>query len=367
MPRLIDKLDAAVGLVPEFLDLGIDYLVRKPSPACLVGEDGTYNAGWYEAFDGALNVGDSMALDMAFQRWIHLSFDAGRYFVVCNIADFTRAGNVALLVANKESGQFQRESDSPILVKSRFSIDDDVRTFEDHKSHSFIRLSEDGARVEFSVHVGDLHFSGAARQALGPPFVQVSRFHRGRGCLQWFGCLALEHGVLSIGDRVIQLPENSLGCYDRTVGHQRGLQAWNWIAGSGVAVDEESGQRTEIGFQVACDRPAARPRVETHKSVVWVDGELHKVPSVEFEYQVLDPGKHSTTDWVVSSPQEGEGNSMLLVFKPRFHRAENRYLWLIHADFHQYYGEVTGRVQVGGRTWRLEPMFAVAEESLLEM
>jgi hypothetical protein len=367
MPRLIDKLDAAVGLVPEFLDHGIDYLSKKPSPEFLVGEDGRYNAGWYECFEGALNVEDSIALDMAFQRWFHLSFDAGRYFVVCNIADFTRVGNVALLVVDKETKEFQRASDSPILSKTRISIDDQVTSFEDHKSGSFIRLSDQGSRVEFSVHVGALHFSGAACQALGPPFVQVNRFQRGRGCLQWFGCLALEHGVLSLPGRVVQLQAGSPGCYDRTVGHQRGIQAWNWIAASGVAVEQGGKLRTEIGIQVACDRAEARPRVDTQKNVVWVEGALHKVPSVAFDYRVVDEEHHTTSHWEVLGESEHSENAMWLTFQPEYHRRENRFLWLVKTDFHQYYGVLTGKVRVGGRVWCLEPMFAVAEESLLEM
>jgi hypothetical protein len=42
------------------------------------------------------------------------TYNAGRYFVVYNIADLTRAGNVALLVANKESGRH-----GPLLTAQR--------------------------------------------------------------------------------------------------------------------------------------------------------------------------------------------------------------------------------------------------------
>jgi len=366
MPRLIDKLDAAVGLVPEFLDHGIDYLVQRPGPSALVGEDGTYNAGWYQGFDGALNVSDSMALDMAFQRWFHLSFDAGRYFVVCNIADFTRAGNVALLVVDKQTGLFERASDSPLRTKNRITIDEHVRVFEDRKSHSFIRMASESGVVEFSIHVGDLHFSGAARQVIGPPFVQVSRFQRGRGCLQWFGCLSIEHGVLSLPDRVVSLPRGSMGCYDRTVGHQRGIQAWNWLAAAGEAVDE-SGVHTQLGVQVAVDRAQARPRVDVQKSVVWVDGAVVKVPAVSFAYSIDKAKDYESSDWRIASEDPDAECAMSLSFHPGFHRRETRFLWLVNADFHQYYGVVEGWVRIRGRTFHLKPMFAVTEESLLEL
>ena len=366
MPRLIDKLDAAVGLVPEFLDHGIDCLVQQPGPTALVAEDGTYNAGWYESFDGALNVSDSMALDMAFQRWFHLSFDAGRYFVVCNIADFTRAGNIALLVVDKNTGKFERASVSPLRPGSRITVDEHVRVFEDRKTRSFIRMDESGELVEFSIHVGELHFSGAAHQAIGPPLVQVSRFQRGRGCLQWFGCIALKHGVLTLPGQVVELPPGSLGSYDRTVGHQRGIQAWNWIAASGFAVDD-CGVRTQLGVQVAVDREHARPRVDTQKSVVWAEGAVFKVPGVSFAYTKDASNKQGTSEWRISSAESDAGFAMSLSFEPGFHRHETRFLWLVNADFHQYYGVLSGWVRLGGREFCIEPMFAVAEESLLEL
>lgn len=62
MPRIIDTLDHAVGRTPDFVDTGVDYLRQVPPPDKLVGEDGTYNAGWFPSFDGAFNFGDSSAL-----------------------------------------------------------------------------------------------------------------------------------------------------------------------------------------------------------------------------------------------------------------------------------------------------------------
>ena len=40
---------------------------------------------------------------------------------------------------------------------------------------------------------------------------------------------------------------------------------------------------------------------------------------------------------------------------------------LVNADFNQYYGALSGRVHVDGRTWRVDKLFAVTEESALEL
>ena len=58
---------------------------------------------------------------------------------------------------------------------------------------------------------------------------------------------------------------------------------------------------------------------------------------------------------------------MDLAFQPRFHRRERRYLWLVNTDFNQYYGALSGTVHIDGESWRLDEVFAVTEESLLEL
>ncbi|MCB9758229.1 MAG: DUF2804 family protein, partial [Alphaproteobacteria bacterium] len=261
MPRLIDRGDVLIGRTPETLDLGIDYLTRRPGPDRLIADDGTYNAGWFESFDGELNLDQSSAFSIALHRWLHLSIDTPERFIVCNIADFVKAGNVALLIADKRTGQFRHGSLSKLLPQNSVEVSEDGRCFSDPDTHSFIRVSADGERFEFSLNVEDLRLSGAATRAVGPTFHHVTRFHRGRGSLQFYGALRLEHGSLVIGQHVHALPTGSLGTFDRTLGHQRGVQAWNWIAAVGSATHVKSGRVAPMCVQIAKDRPLARPVV----------------------------------------------------------------------------------------------------------
>lgn len=363
MPRIIDKIDAAIGRTPERLDLDVDYLTCRPSPPALIDADGHYAGGWFEDWSGRLNLGDTDALDIAFHRFFHLTLNAPRHFLVWNIADFRRAGNIALLVADKETGVFEKSSAQLLFPSNTIRVDASMQRFEDPASRSFLRVDPDGT-IHFSMHCEHLHLSGVAETAVGPPFVQCTRFHRGRGSLQWYGAMRLRFGTLTLGDQVWHLPEGCLGTTDRTVGHQRGLQHWSWLASAGRARSLETGRETQIGIQVHKDGPRARPRVDSRKQIVWLDGRVTKVPTASFQYSRNAAGESSP--WIIES-DPGEESWFRLHLDPRFHRREESHGWLVAADFHQYYGPLTGQVRVFGETFELIDHFAVAEDSLLEL
>ena len=48
-------------------------------------------------------------------------------------------------------------------------------------------------------------------------------------------------------------------------------------------------------------------------------------------------------------------------------RREARSLVMIRADFNQYYGDVSGRIRLGDRAWQVRDLFAVTEDSWLEL
>lgn len=365
MPRLLDTLDAAVGRTPEQLEDDTDYRRLQPPPDRLIDEEGHYNAGWYTHFDGELNLQDSSAFAMALHRWFHLTIDTGRYFIVCNLADLTRACNVAVMVCDKQSGRFEKVSNTRLLTQNHVQVSADGRVFEDPDSHSSICVDESEQRFAFSIHADHLHLSGVAHRALGPAMTQVTRYQRGRGSLQYYGNIQLEHGTLTMGRHVLPLPAGSYGTYDRTLGHQRGLQNWNWLAGNGV-VRNARGFETPFGVQVAHDRPAARPQVRSMKYMVWLHGALHKLPSARFDYEVTDLSTHSTGPWRVVG--EGFDQTQLdLRFTPEFHRRDDQNLGLLRADFNQYYGSFEGHFVAAGDRWTVQSGFAVTEDSLLEL
>ncbi|MEL6350062.1 MAG: DUF2804 family protein, partial [Myxococcota bacterium] len=295
---------------------------------------------------------------------IHLCIETQTHFIVCNLADLGRAGNVALLVVNKETGDFHHRSKHRIFPRNTLQVDNRVERFTDPESGSFVTI--DRQRVRFAIHLDELHIIGEATLALGPPLVQVTRFQRGRGSLQWYGILQVVHGTLQIGGDVSPLPVGALGTYDRTAGHQRGLQNWNWIATVGTATHSTLGSQP-VGIQIARDRDLAHPRVEGKKNVVWMNDQLVKIPDVSFGYDYTDPEAKETGPWQIQSPADQTDDRFDLTFTPRHHRREKRGGVLINVDFNQYYGEVSGDIVIHGERWTLQPTFAVCEESLLEL
>ena len=335
----------------------------------MIGEDERYHAGWFERFDGSFNFEDTRALPRALQAWVHLSIDAPDHFIILNLADLAKAGQTAILVADKESGEFRHAAVTRMFTRNQVKLSERYSHFRDVATGSMVRTDVDHDRWHFSVHAEDVHLVGTARRVGGPPFTQVTRFQRMRGSLQRYGNVAIEHAVLSIGGRVIPIPAGTLGTFDHTVGHQRGLQNWNWVASVGRARCEQTGETSVLGVQVAKDRPLARPVVQSHKQVVWVDDQLHKIPSAEFAYTYTAAADKETGPWQIRSTPGGadQGRWLDLTFEPRFHRRERKSVVLVDADFNQYYGTLRGRIGVAGQTWVLDDFFAVCEESLLEL
>ncbi len=355
-------LDAASGRTPEVLDHGIDYMTRRPSPDHLIA-DGIYDAGWFDDFTGAFNLDDSSAFDIALQRWVHVAFDGPDHFVVLNLANLTKASNVALLIAEKSTGRFHEASITHLYPQDTVEAEAPFLEFSDPDTGSVVRIAPDLSTMAIAIQAEGLHLVARARHALGRPFVQATRFQRGRGAIQWYSIIELVHGMIALEGHTIQLPPGTMGTVDRTVGHQRGIQAWNWIAAVGTATDLDTGMTEPLGLQIAKDRKHARPVVDSRKYLAWTRDELYKFTQVSFLYEIRDEDSHDTGPWVITS-DSGDVN---LRFTPTFHRREEKRLMLVSADFNQYYGMVSGTVQVGGRTLKLDPCFAVCEESRLEL
>ena len=367
MPRIIDTLDAAVGRTPAHLDDDVDYLELQPAPPALIGPSQRYVAGWFEHFDGAFNFADTQALRLALQCWVHLSIDTPERFIVLNVADLGKAGQTAILVADKVSGDFTHAASTRMFGRNEVTLTEDYRRFTDAATGSFMVMDDAHDRWSFSVHAGEVHLTGTARRVGGPAFTQVTRFQRMRGSLQRYGNIIIEQALLTLGGEVHVIPPGTLGTFDHTVGHQRGLQSWNWVAAVGRSTCVETGERSILGIQVAQDRAQARPMVRSFKHVVWVGDQLFKIPSAAFAYDYTDAEAKQTGEWRIASEHQTGARWLDLRFAPRFHRRERKSVVLVNADFNQYYGALSGRIHVDGRTWQVDDMFAVTEESALEL
>jgi hypothetical protein len=158
------------------------------------------------------------------------------------------------------------------------------------------------------------------------------------------------------------IPPGTLGLYDRTLGHRRSRQNWNWLAAIGETVDGE-----RFAIQAAQDRGRASPRRTIHKAPMWLDGELLTSSSeARFTYAPPSGSQDVTGAWDIGLG-EAPGRSAELVFQPEVRRREQTRLpGVVRADFNQYYGQLSGVVR-GGHEVELDGVFAVAEDSFLSL
>ncbi len=365
MPRLRDKLSAALGRTPQAAPAA-DYLTLQPSPRTLVDrETGRYIPGWYETFDGVANVSDSSAPKGAFQTWYHLQIDHPERFIVLNLANVALASNVAILLYEKKTDTFEHVSLVRPFRAGLVSLSADLSRIEDSATGSWIQRK--GDRVFFSLRAGHLRSEGEAQMAIGPEFVQVTGFHAGRGSFQRYGNLILTRGTLSIGDRTHVLEPGLPIASDQTAGHQRGLQHWHWLCTSGYAKNERTGERVPFGMQLSKDRERAVPRAVGHKYLLWLGGKLHKFANAEIDYRILSDKTRDTGPWTVRMWRDNPELSADIAIVPRAHRREKKSAILMDADFNQHYGELTGTVVVAGDRYVLEPSFTTLEDSRLEL
>jgi len=335
-------------------------------PDRLIGPDGRYRAGWYPHFDGTLNVSQADTGGRRFQRWFHLHFDTDRYFIVTNIAHLNLGGNVALLVLDKQTGAFYEAADTRMLWRNGISVDAHCRRFEDRHTGSWVALSSDEATVQFRIAAEGILFEGVAKAIFERPYVQCTRYHRGNGSLQWWGNLALETGRLVLNDTEISLPAGTMGGYDRTIGHRRPIQNWNWVATIGRGIDATTGASVPYALSAATDQSQALPIANAAKNSLWIDGVHYKLPELAFAYDIQDPVSRDTGHWRLTC--ESTRGTVDLTIKPRFRRREQKRTPLLYdVDFNQYYGELDGRVSAGGREIVIEGGFALAEDAWLVM
>ncbi|HEX4843524.1 MAG TPA: DUF2804 domain-containing protein [Limnobacter sp.] len=118
------------------------------------------------------------------------------------------------------------------------------------------------------------------------------------------------------------------GCYhDWTAGYLRRETFWNWACVTGVNSD---GQRISVNLARGVNETSA------HENVMWVDGVLHDLPLIHFEYdrdQVSKP-------WRVYS----SCGAVDLWFMPQGSVHDHRNLLVLASRFNQCFGQFKGQV-----------------------
>lgn len=358
-----------MGCVPATVDTTPDdYLNQRDSPDSLINEEGIYNGGWYRNFDGIINPEVSQARASAFKGWLHFNLGNQEYSITGHLADLHTAGNAAISVVNLSSGETWTASTREAFSDNQMVIADDFSSVVNDNDGSYLRLNDDGTVLEFDIQANDLRVAGSLASTGADRFIQVTRYHDGYGILQWFEQVQVLEAAVTFADgTILDLPAGMRGTTDRMAGHRRTHQHWNWIAGSGNATRQSDGETVEVAMSMSKDREGARPQVDAKKYAIWIDGVLTKVPSLNFDYSVIDEATRETTEWVIES-DEADVNRVDLLFEPKsMRRDEAGYLWFYYTDYIPYIGSLTGSITVDGEQYVLEPMTVIAEDARLTL
>lgn len=368
---LLAALLAGCAPVPETIDPTADrYLERRPSPDALVDARGVYQGGWYESFTGAFNQDQAAGDAYNLKQWLHVNVDDPRFYVVVQMVRTDFAGNVAVVVTDKQTGDFHSE-DVVQMFSDSLKCDAAVTTLSDPATGSHMTLVD--GQLDFDVNANGLRVRGKANEILTPPLTQIHRFHDGYGALGVWGNLSLTEGAVTVKGEEHPLTPGALGLYDRTVGHQRTTLHWNYLATSGRARNRVTGEVRTFSVQGAIDRSRSRPQANTRNHGFWIESRFSKVEELVFDYE-LDPATQAFGPWHIYTPEApGRGARVDLTLSPPpgferlFHRRnQSADLWIVERDFHQVYGVVTGTLELDGASWDVEPgTWALAEQALV--
>ena len=141
-------------------------------------------------------------------------------------------------------------------------------------------------------------------------------------------------GQIHLNGNTFTLNPEKDGCYhDWTAGFLRRETFWNWACASGRAA---AGQPL-LSLNVA----RGVNETSAHENVLWVDGTLHNLPLILFDYDRDNVQK----PWRVYS----QCGAVDLKFMPHGSIDDHRNLLILASRFNQCFGEFSGKVRLEGQ------------------
>ncbi|EKO3831610.1 DUF2804 domain-containing protein [Vibrio harveyi] len=117
---------------------------------------------------------------------------------------------------------------------------------------------------------------------------------------------------------------NAVAGYDFSAGYMRRETSWRWASINHHSEDKRIGLNLAAGVNETghCE------------NVIWIDGERHLMPPVQFEFSRL----HQEASWRITS----QDKSIDLIFKPKNQRSEKKNFWFLKSNFRQFVGYFSG-------------------------
>ena len=153
-------------------------------------------------------------------------------------------------------------------------------------------------------------------------------------------------GTLNVNGRSLDLGKlGVLGHHDWTAGYMRRETFWNW-----GCLAARSADGRVIGMNVSC----GVNETSYTENCFWLDGKLHKIDTVHFEYDRRDVMK----PWRLHSYDR----NLELAFRPEGRHAENLNAFILASNFNQLIGRYDGWLQTAsGERIAIDNMLGYAE------
>lgn len=138
---------------------------------------------------------------------------------------------------------------------------------------------------------------------------------------------------------------NAVAGYDFSAGYMRRETSWRW-----ASINHHS-ENKRIGLNFA----AGVNETGHCENVIWIDGERHLMPPVQFEFSRM----HQEASWRITS----QDKCIDLIFKPKNQRSEKKNFWFLKSNFRQFVGYFFGYVIDGnGIKHELEEVMGLTED-----
>lgn len=138
---------------------------------------------------------------------------------------------------------------------------------------------------------------------------------------------------------------NAAAGYDFSAGYMRRETSWRWASINHHSEDKRIGLNFAAGVN------------ETGRceNVIWIDGERHLMPPVQFEFSRM----YQEASWRITS----QDKRIDLIFKPKNQRSEKKNFWFLKSNFRQFVGYFSGYLIDGnGIKHELEEVMGLTED-----
>ena len=150
------------------------------------------------------------------------------------------------------------------------------------------------------------------------------------------------------GKRILLEEINALASVDWSAGYMRRETSWNWGSLACILAD---GRR--LGFNLA----AGVVETSFTENALWLDGALHKIDMVDFQFQRYSNDK-SDNRWQLRS-NDGKIN---LMFEPVGLRQDKTNLLIIASNFTQHFGRFYGQITLENEVITLNGEWGFTED-----